>query len=66
MDGDPDGWVAYRPGESMKLQLTFNPATMMFEGVDDDDYHVATPGKPHVKRSAVAVMVEAVERLLGE
>jgi hypothetical protein len=48
--------------EDAPLPLTYNPGTEMFEGLAADEFRVPSPGQPRSQRSAVAVIMEAVER----
>jgi hypothetical protein len=70
------GWVAFRMSESAFLSgtdgpsttiagLRFNPVTTMWEGTDDDDFVVPTPGQPRAKRAALAVIIRHVCRMLA-
>ncbi len=48
--------------EDAPLPLTYNPGTEIFEGLVADEFRVPSPGQTRRQRSAVAVIMEAVER----
>jgi hypothetical protein len=55
-----------RTGEPRPLPLRFNPVTRRLEGLEDDAYRVPIPGQPRAKRSAKAVLAEALVAALTE
>lgn len=55
-----------RTGEPRPLPLRFNPVTRRLESVEEDSYRVPIPGQPRAKRSAKAVLAEALVAALGE
>jgi hypothetical protein len=57
---------ARRTGEPRPLPLRFNPVSRRLEGRDEDPYRVPIPGQPRAKRSAKAVLAEALVAALRE
>lgn len=55
-----------RTGEPRPLPLRFNPVTRRLEGAEEDSYRVPVPGQPRAKRSAKAVLAEALVAALTE
>jgi hypothetical protein len=56
---------ARRKGEPRPLPLRFNPVTRRLEGMEEDSYRVPIPGQPRAKRSAKAVLAEALVAALS-
>jgi hypothetical protein len=55
-----------RTNEPRPLPLRFNPVTRRLEGLAEDTYRVPIPGQPRAKRSAKAVLAEALVAALSE
>ncbi|HYV46859.1 MAG TPA: hypothetical protein VFA20_18470 [Myxococcaceae bacterium] len=57
---------ARRTGDPRPLPLRFNPVTRRLEGLEEDSYRVPVPGQPRARRSAKAVLAQALVAALSE
>jgi len=57
---------ARKTGEPRPLPLRFNPVTRRLEGLEEDPYRVPIPGQPRARRSAKAVLAQALVAALSE